>query len=35
MALTVKNNASIYRTLWAGEELPQRMAEVMRVIPIK
>jgi hypothetical protein len=35
MALTVKNNESMYRTLWAGEEVPQRMAEVMKESPMK
>lgn len=35
IALTVKNNASMYRTLWAGVELPQRIAEVTRVTPMK
>lgn len=35
MALTVKNNESMYRTLWAGVELPQKITEVRRHNPIK
>jgi hypothetical protein len=35
MALTVKNSESMYRTLWAGEDVPQKMAEVMKETPMK
>jgi hypothetical protein len=35
MALTVRNSESMYRTLWAGVELPQKIAEVTRDTPMK
>jgi hypothetical protein len=35
IALTVMYNELIYRTLWAGEEVPQKMAEVIKDSPIK
>ena len=35
MALTVKNSESMYRTLRAGEEVPQKMAEVIKETPMK
>lgn len=34
-ALTVKNSESMYRTLWAGVEVPQKMAEVTKATAMK
>jgi hypothetical protein len=34
IALTVRYNESMYRTLWR-EEVPQKMAEVMKETPMK
>jgi hypothetical protein len=35
MALIVRYNESMYRTLWRGEEVPQKMAEVIKESPMK